>query len=191
MQLNADFFAAVGALAAVPVSIFAVHLARKADSRSKVVTRTKIYLTLRSRFIELHQQLPPAYPDPEWRPESDADRAAVARYWHHAFDEWYVTKHLDRELLDSLWNEFFLGAALSGLRHNGLRFHFATLGGSRGEHDTMWQKFSAVLEHEWMATHTDKTVRCDGFYCQHSHDVFRLAAPDEETCKNRGQSGLS
>jgi hypothetical protein len=171
MNLDADFFAAAGALAAVPISMFAAYLAKRADARSKIAARTQVYLSLRSRFIEVHQQLPPSYADNTWRPTTEAEKGAVARYWHHAFDEWYVTTHLDHELLSSLWQDFFSGAVLSGMRHSGLRLHFATLQGNRGEHDTMWNQFSQVLEFEWRATHKSGDTKCDGFHCQQSHEA--------------------
>ena len=47
--------------------------------------------------------------------------AAVLAYWHHTFDEWYVTNHLNHKHMKELWDEFYAPAILSGMRHEGLR----------------------------------------------------------------------
>jgi len=170
MNFDANFITAVGAIAALPVSIAATYISMRADARSKVAAKTQVYLALRSRFIEVHEQLPASYSDQGWRPVTEAEKGAVARYWHHAFDEWYITTRLDHALLSSLWRDFFSGAVLSGLGHNGLRAHFVNDRG-RSEHDSMWKQFSEVIERQWRASHLDASVKCDGFACQHSHKI--------------------
>lgn len=51
---------------------------------------------------------------------SPGDVAASGRYWHHAYDEWYVARRLNPKLMGRLWNEFYIPSIRSGLQHPGL-----------------------------------------------------------------------
>lgn len=171
MIWGADSVSAVVGIGALIVSGFALLISRRADARAKFAARTQIYLTLRSRFLEIYERLPPSYQDPSWRPTSQAEKAAANRYWQHAFDEWYITKHLDPALLGSLWNDFFAGALRSGLRRDGLRFYFSEIRHSRAQNDSNWGKFAAEVEQAWLSTHQDKADPCKGFCCEARHET--------------------
>ncbi len=170
MELDADTVVAACAIAALPFSIAATLVALLADKRARVAARAQTFLALRSRFIEVHQQLPAHFLDPAWSPGNDDEKAAISRYWHHAFDEWYITTHLDRRLLGSLWADFFLGATLAALRHHALRRFFADMNRSRNEHDTHWRNYAKAIEQAWRSTHRDKSTVCAGLDCMQSHD---------------------
>ncbi|MEO8346434.1 MAG: hypothetical protein ABI607_12140 [Betaproteobacteria bacterium] len=167
MSVNAEMLAALAALAALPISFFAVFLAKRADARSKVAAKTQVYLALRTRFFEVHSQLPPEYANTDWTPILDGERAAATRYWHHAFDEWYITTQLDPELLRDLWVNYFSGALSSGLHHRGLRAHLSDLNVRRGEHDTLWANFAIEVDHVWATSHPNDAGTCGGLACDH------------------------
>jgi hypothetical protein len=103
------------------VSAIAFVTALRADARGQAVTRTQIFLDLRTRFLDVLEGLPPEYRDPSWDASDPAHRAAAVRYWHHAFDEWYVTRRLNAALMKGQWDSFYLPAIRSGLEHPGLK----------------------------------------------------------------------
>lgn len=103
------------------VTAAAVFVAYGVDVRGRALARTTLFLQLRSRFLEVLQNLPPAYRDANWIPTSPSDVAASAQYWHHAYDEWYVARRLNPKLMGRLWDDFYLPSIGSGLQHPGLR----------------------------------------------------------------------
>jgi hypothetical protein len=168
MGVNADVLTALAAILALPISLFAAYLSNRADARSKVAARTQVYLALRERFFHVHSQLPEAYSDPSWYPELKSDRAAATRYWHHAFDEWYVTTRLDPALLRDLWMQYFKGAISSGLRHKGLRIHLLESIAARGEHDDLWMAYVNEVAIIWAQSHPQSSGACLGLACDHT-----------------------
>ncbi|MBP1642860.1 MAG: hypothetical protein H6Q03_1529 [Acidobacteria bacterium] len=181
MNSNAELLAAVAALAALPVSAFAAYLSKRADARSKVAARTQVYLTLRTRFFEVHSQLPPSYADPAWRPGSEDEKAAATRYWHHAFDEWYITTQLDPDLLRDLWRKYYSGALSNGLRHNGLRAQFLEMSFHRGEHDELWVDYAREVARVWAESHPRGTGACPGLACDH----WQTPGPSPDAARGR------
>jgi hypothetical protein len=72
-----------GGLSALTAFI-AVVIAIRSERRSREVMKAQMYLTLRTRFLDLYRQLG----DLTSRSEEDVDlRMARHAYWHHAFDE--------------------------------------------------------------------------------------------------------
>lgn len=167
MNLDADLVAAFGALAALPIAVFAAYTSKRADARSKVAARTQVFLALRTRFLDVHARLPGTYADPDWQPRDQDEQSAATRYWHHAFDEWYITNRLDAELLSDMWREFFEEGVLSGLLHNGLRLHLCNLTARRAEHAGLWTDFASEIERAWMAMHPHGQGACRGLQCEH------------------------
>jgi hypothetical protein len=107
------------AAASAAVALAAFFLSWRADVRAATVVRTQIFLELRTRFIDVFQRLPRFdKPASDYTPE---EKAAVLSYWHHTFDEWYVTNHLNHKHMKKLWDEFYAPAVLAGMRHSGLR----------------------------------------------------------------------
>ena len=102
------------ALASVVVSIMAFGLSWSADARAKVAARAQLFLTLRTRFLSVIENLPPTFRDPNWDASDKEGRSAAIRYWHHAFDEWFVTNCLDEKLMRNLWDQYYSEAVLSG-----------------------------------------------------------------------------
>jgi hypothetical protein len=116
MNVNAETAAAI---AATVVALAAFLLSWRSDRRAQLLARTQMFLELRTTFLDVYQRLPSFD-----KPASDytsEEKAAVLAYWHHAFDEWYVTNHLDPKHMKDLWNEFYAPAILAGMRHEGLR----------------------------------------------------------------------
>jgi hypothetical protein len=117
LEMTAETWIAAGSLT---VSVIAFVTALRADARGRAVTRTQIFLDLRTRFLDVLEGLPAEYRDPGWDASEPADRAAAVRYWHHAFDEWYVSRRLNAALMKEQWSQFYLPAIRSGLEHPGL-----------------------------------------------------------------------
>lgn len=169
LQINIDAETTRNIIAALTllVSAGAFVVAKLADRRSQIAARTKTFLALRSRFISVHEKLPPNYDDPSWAPQGETEKKAAARYWHHAFDEWYITTQLDKKVLGNLWPDFYREAALSGLAHNGLRLHlWAEIkhGSELSEH---WKQYSFELERLWAESHPRDQGKCGGLNCNH------------------------
>ena len=114
MSLEAGMAIASGAIA-----LAAFFLSWRADQRAKALARTQMFLELRTRFLEVFRRLPALdKAASEYTPE---EKKAVLAYWHHTFDEWYVTNRLSHKYLKELWNDFYAPAVLAGMRHPGLR----------------------------------------------------------------------
>src|ERR1700745_1295631 len=98
------------------VSVGAFLISWRADDRSKVAARAQLFLDLRTQFLKILEDLPPSYADPDWHATDPDRRAAAIRYWHHAFDEWYLTQCLNKRLMSQLWDQYYSSAMLAGLR---------------------------------------------------------------------------
>lgn len=113
----------VSALAAVfsaTTAATAIVFTYRSERRSREVTKAQVYLTLRQTFIDIYRELG----DLEGGADPEAQlRLARQAYWHHAFNEWYVSRLAPRELGD-LWPSFFRAANASGFRHPALRDTF-------------------------------------------------------------------
>jgi hypothetical protein len=113
----------VSALAAVfsaTTAATAIFFTYRSERRSREVTKAQVYLTLRQNFIDIYRELG----DLEGGADPEAQlRLARQAYWHHAFNEWYVSRLAPRELGD-LWPSFFRAANASGFRHPALRETF-------------------------------------------------------------------
>jgi hypothetical protein len=107
------------AIASAAVALAAFFLSWRSDARAKVLARTQMFLELRTRFLEIYQRLPPFdKPSSSYTPE---EKLVVLSYWHHAFDEWYVTNRLSQKHMKELWDEFYAPSILAGMAHQGLR----------------------------------------------------------------------
>ena len=129
------------ALGTFVVTTAAVLVAYGVDVRGRALARTTLFLQLRSRFLDVLHNLPPGYRDPNWIPTSEADKAASARYWHHAYDEWYVSRHLNPRLMGKLWDDFYLPSIRSGLKHRALQWALTHILEQQPEMATHWTGF--------------------------------------------------
>ena len=134
------------ALSSVVVATIALVVALWADSRGRAATRTQMFMQLRTSFIDVLQALPPQYRDPDWRPTTPADIAAAARYWHHAYDEWYVSRRLNPALMGELWLTFYRPAIVSGLAHAGLRHALLHMLETQPELADLWVDFTRDID---------------------------------------------
>ncbi|MCD5341551.1 hypothetical protein LR392_04825 [Arthrobacter sp. AK04] len=105
-------------IAATVVAGFALRVATESDKRSREALKVQTYLQLRSRFIEIYRELGGLEEEETNEVELQLARAA---YWHHAWDEWYVTNSLAPREFSDLWTGFFAGAVKSGYCQPGLK----------------------------------------------------------------------
>lgn len=166
--MGAELITAISTLAAVLVSVVALLVSLRADARAKTAARTDVYLSLRSRFLEVHAALPASYTDPNWMPTTPDEQSAVTRYWHHAYDEWYITKRLNAELLQDLWAEYYSKAILAGLRHNCLRLWLVAMTRADVELAAFWTDYRKELELQWAKLHPSDGTTCKGLECSHA-----------------------
>ncbi|MBM2614258.1 hypothetical protein JIG36_01650 [Actinoplanes sp. LDG1-06] len=133
------------ALASLLIALIAVILAIRTDRRSREVLKIQTYLSLRSRFIELLQKLGELE---DTRPADDPElRLARVAYWHHSWDEWYLSERLSRAEFGGMWDGFFSKAMLAGLRHSALRQTLDDLRASDQAGFGSWaQEFIAEVE---------------------------------------------
>jgi hypothetical protein len=135
------------AAASAAVALAAFFLSWRADERAQVLARTQMFLELRTRFIEVFRQLPPF--DKHSADYTPEERAGVLAYWHHAFDEWYITNQLNQKPMQKLWDDFFAPAVLAGMRHDGLRevlFNMIDSGDQSGEYR---RTFGVAMKKLW------------------------------------------
>ena len=135
------------AAATAAVALAAFFLSWRADARAATLARTQMFLELRTRFLEVFRQLPPFdKPASDYTPEQ---KAAVLAYWHHTFDEWYVTHRLNRKELKKLWDDFYAPAVLAGMRHPGLREVLFQMIDAADEFGEYRRGFGAAMKSLW------------------------------------------
>ncbi len=108
------------ALASLSVSAVALSLSGFAYSRASDMSRSNLFLALRSKFNEIYAGLPQGYRNPEWRAKNEEEKQAVRKYWHHCFDEWYLTTRLNKKYMHKLWNDYLADGVTAGTRYDGL-----------------------------------------------------------------------
>ncbi len=111
-------------VASTVTAVVALVLARRTDLRSREALKVQTYLQLRSEFLKIYPDLG-QLDDPE--PKTNEQGLARAAYWHHAWDEWYITKKLAPSEFGVLWDDFFVSAARGGISHAALRTAFTKL----------------------------------------------------------------
>jgi hypothetical protein len=113
-----DVATVVVGIASTLVATVAVVIAIRTDRRSREVLKVQTYLSLRSRFLDLYTELGRLQ---DQGPDDVGLRLARAAYWHHSWDEWYISKRLSPHEFGDLYDKFFSIAVLSGLNHPALR----------------------------------------------------------------------
>src|SRR5262245_52628353 len=151
------------------VSVCAFWLAWRADSRGQVAARSQLFLDLRAQFLKVLEDLRPGFWEPGWEPSDPEHKAAAMRYWHHAFDEWYVTTQLNEKLMRQLWDQFYRKAVLAGLKHDGLRKSFVEMMRTQVDLAKLWDPFRKQLDMIWAESHPDDGTKCPGVACAAAH----------------------
>jgi hypothetical protein len=115
--------------------------------------------------------------DSDWDASIPEHRAAAIRYWHHAYDEWYVTNRLDDKLLKSLWEQYYSKAVLGGLNHYGLRKTLIGMKKTNGYRAELWKDYFEELDVIWAKNHPPDGKKCAGIECVHnrSEESYELA----------------
>lgn len=112
-----DTLAAISGGLSALTAFIAVVIAIRSERRSREVLKAQMYLSLREGFMNIFRELG----DLTGRSEEDVHlRMARQAYWHHAFDEWYISQLAPRELGD-MWDSFFRRAVQSGYAHAPLK----------------------------------------------------------------------
>ena len=161
------------------VSACAFVMSWNAESRGRTAARTQMFLDLRTRFLDVLEKLPPRYREPDWLATDPEERAAAIRYWHNAFDEWYVTRRLNDRLMRQLWDGFYSTALVAGLGHTGLRKTLIEMAGKDVPLAELWSDFRCELDALWARRHPQDGSRCKGIECDHRL-VSIAPGPDAE-----------
>jgi hypothetical protein len=119
-----DVAGVVAAAASTLVALVAVVVAIRSDRRSREVIKVQTYLALRGGFLSIYREL--GRLEDVGTDDVGLDLARAA-YWHHAWDEWYVSERLAPREFGDLWRSFFSVAVVAGLRHPALRARLDTL----------------------------------------------------------------
>lgn len=163
----AIYIAAVSTIIALIALVFSIL----ADARSNATTRMQLYLELKTRFLEVFGNLPPKFSDANWKPANKNDEIKVKKYWHHSFDEWYITNKLNKRYMKGLWEKYYSSAILAGLKHNGLRKVCVTmLNEKEKEFGHYTREFENELTMMWKKTHRGGSSKCEGLECTGDHD---------------------
>lgn len=149
------------------VAISAFWLSWHADARGEIVVRTQLFLALRTRFLNVLEDLPSQYADPDWQASDSEESASAIRYWHHAFDEWYITTRLNDKIARQLWEQFYSKAVLAGLKHNGLRKVLIEKAKGGVGTTELWTDFLVELNRIWKDHHPGGPEECEGIECEH------------------------
>jgi hypothetical protein len=104
----------------------AIWLGVQNNRRAWAAAKAQMYLSLRSAFLDILAELGDVS-DPDYVPDQREKTARIA-YWHHAYDEWRVSRDAPQEFGD-LWRNHFKQATLAGYAHPGLRDTFEYLSG--------------------------------------------------------------
>lgn len=117
-----SYFGSWFELMTVVVAGVALGVSYMAYRYSKIAAITNLFIALRSRYLEIHGQLPLAVRLKGWVPVEDTDEwRAIERYWYVSFDEWFSTRKLGDAAGQRLWDEFYCHALQSSLKNFSMR----------------------------------------------------------------------
>lgn len=142
-----EVFAAVIAFLALGVSCVAYRY-------SKTAAITNLFIALRSRYLEIHGQLPLEVRQSNWKPAKDTDEwRAIERYWYVSFDEWFSTRKLGESAGKKLWNEFYCYALQSSLKNAAMREVLLSMLQGSVSFGSFREEFKAELTSLWPVSH--------------------------------------
>lgn len=108
-------------------ALIAVVIAVISERRATAVAEAQVFLTLRSRFLDIYERMG----DVDEVTTKENEKAARFAYWHHSHDEWFIAERLAPRLFKPLWSRFFERAFASGQKHLGLQAAFEELAAKR------------------------------------------------------------
>ena len=162
---------------AVIVAVAAFFLTWRSERRSRVVAKTQVYMDLKSRFLTIQETLPAGYENDDWNPDVPAERTSVVRYWHHCFDEWFISHYLARDMVGDLWKEYYadsLGVALGRAKMRAVVLRMTDERAGNGH----WKGFRNDLDDIWRRSHAPRPKECPGIKCEdtasHRHTVVAV-----------------
>jgi hypothetical protein len=91
------------AIVAVIIAILAEWRSREAEKRGAELLTAEIYVTLRTGFIDIFEKLGDLG---QGSASTLQERLAREAYWHHAYDEWFISRRLAPHALPELWDVF-------------------------------------------------------------------------------------
>jgi hypothetical protein len=101
---------------ALRVSRESLRISESNASRSRTAAQADTFRNLRSTFAGIRAKLPPGCLSATDLPSTIEGRDALIRYWHNAFDEWFITKKLFPDELQRLWEEYYEDALRSSCK---------------------------------------------------------------------------
>lgn len=123
-----DMASVIAAIFSTLTAIIALWVAVRSDRRSRDALKVQTYLQLRNQFIDI-------YRNSGSLDESDSPavevRQAREAYWHHTWDEFFITRRLAPREFSMLWDQFFKSAIESGLDHPAMVKAFDDLASKR------------------------------------------------------------
>lgn len=100
------------------IALLALAVAVRSDRRSREALKVQTYLQLRSRFIDIYQELGHME---NVEPDNIKLRLARQAYWYHVWDEWYICNRLASKEFSELWKGFFAAGAISAYSQAALK----------------------------------------------------------------------
>lgn len=126
---------------------------------SKIAATTNLFIVLRSRYLEIHGQLPLAVRQKNWVPVKNTDEwRAIERYWYVSFDEWFSTRKLGDAAGQKLWNEFYCHALQSSLKNSAMRIVLLEMLHGSVSFGNFREQFMAELTVLWRQSYPDSTT---------------------------------
>ena len=114
---------AVAAVCSAATAAIAIWLAVQSNRRAWEFARAQMYLSLRTGFLDILRELGDLSATTV---STDSERMARIAYWHHAYDEWRLSRLAPKQF-GHLWSEHFRKAVISGYAHPALRSTFDEL----------------------------------------------------------------
>lgn len=118
--------------------------------RVSKIEKTKLYLDLRGRYLEVRQQVPDRYfGSTEIVTEANPDWLHIERYWYQSFDEWFTTKKLGNSEYSDLWDSYFQPAIKSTLKYKSMRTVLVHMLNGAVSFGAQKDEFHAVMNSMW------------------------------------------
>lgn len=104
------------------ISSAAFGLSLLAFLYAKSVASTELFISLRSRYLQIHKSLPSEVREADWVPNKDSDEwKAIEQYWYVSFDEWFSTTKIGGRINAKLWKNFYSHALRHSLKIKGMK----------------------------------------------------------------------
>lgn len=125
--------------------------------------KAKLYLDLRSRYLEIRRHVPDAYFDISANiEESDANWIFLEQYWYQAFDEWFTTNKLHNGKYRDLWSTYFRPAIQSTLKYRAMRKVVWRMTKGHVSFGAFGDEFREALDQLWKELDKDHKNLSDG-----------------------------